>query len=102
MSPRRKSVDGITERALKKCSLFYRDAVVAYCTPAEFLALCWYFESTPRPHEYEYYLRQVKSGVCNPTTHYLHVKKWKTVFSKNIFPVNRYACLDIFMSREDK
>lgn len=90
MTLKRKSIPKITERALRKCTQFYQDAVHAYCTPAEFLALCWYFDTKPRGMEY--YVNQVKNGDCTPGTHYLHVKKWKRVF-----PVDKYASLECRM-----
>ena len=92
MTPNRKSVVRITERALRKCTQFYEDGVHAYCTPAEFLALCWYFGTKPRGMDY--YVAKVKKGDCSPGTHYLHVNKWNQVF-----PQNKYACLDCRMSQ---
>jgi hypothetical protein len=87
MTPNRKSIAKITERALRKCEKFYSDGVTAYCTPAEYLALCWYFGTKRR--EQDYYVNLVKKGECRPTTHYFHVKKWDRVY-----PVNKYAILD--------
>lgn len=91
MTPNRKSIARITARALRKCEKFYADGVVAYCTPAEYLALCLHFDFKPR--EYDYYARQVKRGVGRRQNHYFHVKKWNRAF-----PVNKYALLDCYMS----
>ena len=87
MTPNRKSVARITERALRKCEQFYMDGVHAYCTPAEFLALCWYFNTKPRMMDY--YVAKVKQGDSRPSNHYLHVKKWDRVY-----PVSKYAIPD--------
>ena len=92
MTLKRKSIPKITERALLKCTQFYQDAVHAYCTPAEFLALCWYFDAKPR--NMEYYIQKVRQGDCSPTTHYIHVKKWN-----RMFPKSDYAILDCCMSQ---
>jgi len=92
MTPNRKSIKKITERALRKCTQFYADGVHAWCTPAEFIALCWYFDSTP--YDFNYSMEQVKKGKCQPGNHYIHVKKWK-----DVFPVNKYAILDCRMSQ---
>ena len=91
MTPDRKTIQKITKRALLKCTQFYQDAVHAYCTPVEFLALCWYFDTKPRTMEY--YANKVKIGDCSPGTHYIHVKKWN-----KMFPQNEYACLDCCIS----
>jgi hypothetical protein len=86
MTPKRKSITKITARALRKCTQYYADGVHAYCTPAEFLALCWHFETEPRMMDY--YIDKVKKGDCSPGNHYIHVKKWD-----QMFPINKYACL---------
>ena len=91
MTPNRKTVERITTRALRKCTQFYSDAVHAWCTPQEYIALCWYFGT--KPDDYDLYLERVKQGDCNPGTHYIHVKKWTAVF-----PVNKYAVLDCQIS----
>ncbi len=62
------------------------------CPPAEFLALCWYFDTKPR--NMDYYVAKVKKGESSPGTHYIHVKKWK-----DMFPKNKYACLDCRISQ---
>jgi hypothetical protein len=92
MTPDRKTVKNITKRALRKCSQFYADGVHAWCTPAEYLALCWHFGYQPR--DYDYYFGLVKKGESHPGTHYIHVKKWT-----DVFPQNKYAILDCYMSR---
>ena len=87
MTLKRKSIPKITERALRKCEQFYMDGVHAYCTPAEYLALCWYFGTKQRMmYHYE---DLVKKGDSRPSNHYFHVKKWDRVF-----PKSEYAILD--------
>ena len=93
MKQNRNSIPKITARALRKCTQFYMDAVHAYCTPSEYLALCWHFGAKPR--DIEYYAEKVKKGVGNPANHYIHVKKWK-----DNFPISRYACLDCCIDKE--
>lgn len=92
MTPARKSIKRITKRALKKCTQFYEDGVHAWCTPQEYLALCWYFDA--KPWDYEYFQGLVKKGVGGPGDHYIHVKKWV-----DVFPQNEYAILDCRMSK---
>lgn len=92
MTPARKSIKNITARALRKCTQFYADGVHAWCTPQEYLALCWYFDAKPR--DYDYYLERVKKGECRPGTHYIHVKKWK-----DVFPQNKYNLCHVHMSQ---
>ena len=88
MTRNRKTVKNITIRALKKCTQYHKDGVHVYCTPAEFLALCWHFDTKPRM--IDYYVDLVKNGICSPANHYIHVKKWDQVF-----PQNKYACLNL-------
>ena len=83
MTPNRKSVARITARALRKCEQFYHDGVHAYCTPVEFLALCWYFDTKPRLMDY--YMAKIKQGDMSLGNHYLHVKQWTDVFPKSKF-----------------
>ena len=92
MTPNRKSVARITERALRKCEQFYMDGVHAYCTPAEFLALCWYFGA--KPYMMDYHVNLVNRGDCRPGNHYIHVKKWDRVF-----PRGQWAMVDVRMDR---
>ena len=93
MTPNRLSVRKITNRALKKCTKFYRDGVHAWCTPQEYVVLCWYFGSNP--NDFDYYMERVKSGDSQSGTHYIHVKRWN---DEDVFPVNKYALLDCRMS----
>jgi hypothetical protein len=93
MTPNRKSVTRLTERALRKCEKFYHDGVHAFCTPAEFLALCWYFGTKPR--SMDYYEAKVRKGDMSPTNHYLHVKKWT-----DVFPKSKYFC-DCYINHDD-
>ena len=93
MTPLRKSIPNILKRALKKCEQYFRDGIVVYCTPTEFLSLCWYFDTKPR--DMWYYEEQVSKGICNSAWHYLHVKKWDCEF-----PVNRSASLSCKMDLE--
>ena len=93
MTPNRLSVRKITKRALKKCTMFYRDGVHAWCTPQEYVALCWYFGSKPK--DFDYYMERVKSGDCQSGTHYIHVKRWN---DGDVFPISEYASLDYRMS----
>lgn len=86
MTPARKSIPNILERALKKCERYYYDGVVAYCTPAEFVVLCWYFDTKPK--FMWMYEDMVKKGICNPVHRYFHVKKWDREF-----PVSKHALL---------
>lgn len=92
MTPNRKSVKNITARALRKCTQFYEDGVHAWCTPAEHVALCWYFGT--KPWDLAYSIERVKKGESGSGTHYIHVKKWNQVF-----PQNKYAILDCRMSQ---
>lgn len=94
MTPKRKTIKNITARALKKCTKFYADGVHARCTPQEYIALCWYFDTNHR--DYEYYLKQVKQGESRPTNHYFHIKKWK-----DVFPKNKYCMDDVYMSQSE-
>lgn len=93
MTPERLTVKRITTRALRKCTQFYADGIHVWCTPQEYLALCWHFDAKPR--DSDYYLRLIKKGDSRPTTHYIHVKKWT-----DIFPQHKYSILDCRMSQE--
>jgi hypothetical protein len=88
MTPARKSIKNILERALRKCTQFYVDGVHAYCTPQEYVALCWYFNTKPR--DLDIYIDRVKKGDSYPGTHYIHVKKWKDVFPKDKYFINMH------------
>lgn len=82
MNQSRKSVAKLQKIALRKCQQFWMDAVHVYCTPAEYIALCYYFETKPR--DLQYYMDLVKKGTSGPATHYIHVKRWGgNVFSKH-------------------
>ena len=95
MTPNRKTVKRITQRALRKCTQFYADGVHAWCTPAEHVVLCWYFGD--EPWDLQHSLARIKKGECRPGNHYIHVKKWN-----DVFPVNQYACLDTRMTQPYK
>ena len=80
----------ITERALLKCQQYYKDGLVAYCSPVEYVCLCWYF----RIHPKEYYMNLVDQGDNSPSWQYFHVKKFDRVY-----PVSKYAMLAVSMSK---
>ena len=84
----RKTSQKILDRALDKCTRFYRNGLHAYCTPVEYLVLCWYFRINPQ----DYYVGLVKTGCCNPSNHYFKMKKFDRVY-----PENKYAMLDVNM-----
>jgi hypothetical protein len=89
MTPARKSIKNILERALRKCTQFSVDSVHAYCTSQEYVVLCWYFDAKPR--DLDHYINLVKKGDSYPCTHYIHVKNWKgCVFPKNRYFINIY------------
>lgn len=88
MTPNRKSIKSLTASGLRKCTQFYRDAVHAYCTPAEYYALCLHFDYQPR--DAAYYQKCLDSGVSFNGTHYIHVKKFKEVFPKNKHYIDCY------------
>lgn len=79
MKQGRKSVSKLQKSALKKCTQWSENEVHVWCTSAEYIALCYYFDAKPE----EYYTNKVKIGDCSSTTHYIHVKKFKDVFPKN-------------------
>ena len=84
---KRKTYNSIVKRALKKCTKMYRNGVVAYCTPAEYVALCLHFKhpvETIKP----YYINDVKKGDMFSTTHYFRVNE-----GIDSYPVNQWAIL---------
>jgi hypothetical protein len=86
----RKSIPKITERALKKCERFYKNGLYAYCTPVEYVALCWYFCIEPD----DFYKSMVSRGENSQSHHYFRVKKFDREF-----PVSKYAMLDVVMEK---
>ena len=88
MTPNRKSIAALTKSGLRKCTQFYKDGVRAYCTPAEFYALCLYFECSTI--DYEYYRSFVDTGECRSSNHYFHVKKFKDEFPKDYYYIDCY------------
>lgn len=69
MNKTRKTVSRITNRALSKVKQFYYNGVHAYCTPAEYLCLCWYFNLEPD----KYFQDRVSDGDSRPYNVYLKV-----------------------------
>ena len=79
----------ITERALLKCVRMYKNGLAAYCTPVEYVCLCWYFRIKPN----EYYQDLVDKGDNSPSWQYFFIK----IFDKE-YPVSKYAMLDVTMT----
>lgn len=77
MTPNRKSIAALTESGLRKCTQFYKDGVHAYCTPAEYYALCLYFDT--KMYLNDYYMNKIDDGDCAPSVHYFRVKDWKKI-----------------------
>jgi hypothetical protein len=69
MNRSRKTVPAITRRALDKCQQMYRNGLVAYCTPVEYVALCWYFNLPVS----EYFMRLVRRGISGRNWRYFRV-----------------------------
>ena len=78
MTPARRSVAKLTERALRKCKKFSKDEVYVRCTPAEFLALCWHFED--KPWNMAYVEQEVNFGISRTRSHYIKVQAWDKFF----------------------
>ena len=83
MLENRKTIKNLAMRALRKCSQFYRNGLYAYCTPAEYVALCVHFRYVPQ--DLGYYQKQVADGVSGNGPHYIRVNKWYDVFPKHRF-----------------
>lgn len=69
MNRRRKSVKRITEVALRKLKRFYKNGLHAYCTPAEYMCLCWHFETPPE----QYYIDRAAHGDSVPFNAFIKV-----------------------------
>ena len=80
--------------ALKKCTKFYKDAVHADCTPAEYLELCKFFKV--KPSDFDYYKDLVASGISKNGHHYIYDRN---ASEKVMFPVHKFAILDCNVSR---
>lgn len=62
MNKSRKSFKRITEVALRKLKRFYKNGLHAYCTPYEYICLCWHFGVSPE----QYYIDRAGNGDSAP------------------------------------
>lgn len=84
----RSSFKTTTNRALRKCYRMYANGVAAYCTPYEYISLCYYFKNT---HS-SYYLDLVSKGRTMQTWHYFKINKFDKVY-----PTHTSAMLNVYM-----